>query len=237
MSLPRGDEYFTAIQNPRIVFQDADLKACKVETDQIGLPKAYSGGFTTTFHLSNNIQHWAVRCFTREIKDLQCRYKAIGKFLENNKNDIFVKTTFLQDGILINGRRHPIIKMQWLEGLPLSIFITQNIRNPSKISKLPDEFLKMVQTLEKLGVAHGDLQHGNIMIKNGKFYLIDYDGFFVPELSGKKANEMGHVNYQHSQRNESNFDAKIDHFSSIVIYLGLKAIAISPKLWTKYDNT
>ena len=71
MPLPRGDEYYAAVQNPKTAFADKELRDCTVETTPLGLPKPYAGGFTTTYHLLDTSQQWAVRCFTREISDLQ----------------------------------------------------------------------------------------------------------------------------------------------------------------------
>ena len=39
MLLPRGDEYYTAVQNLRTAFADPELKVCTVETTPLGLPK------------------------------------------------------------------------------------------------------------------------------------------------------------------------------------------------------
>ena len=39
-------------------------------------------------------------------------------------------------------------------------------------------------------IAHGDLQHGNIIVQDdGTIRLVDYDGCYVPELAGLKSNE------------------------------------------------
>jgi type II secretory pathway component PulJ len=95
----------------------------------------------------------------------------------------------------------------------------------------------MINHLEALRVAHGDLQHGNIIINDGKIHLIDYDGMYLPSISNLKPNEMGHVNYQHPLRSESHYDSSLDRFSSIVIYIGILALTIAPELWGKYDNS
>lgn len=237
MPLPRGDEYLAAVQNPRTAFSDVELKICNAETDQFGIPKPYSGGFTTTFHLQNHSQHWAARCFTRAIPDLQRRYEAIGRFLQSSSDGFFVKASCLNEGIRVSGQWHPIIKMQWLDGETLNTFIDRNISKPQIIGNLISEFLSLVKRLETLRVAHGDLQHGNILVKHGKLYLIDYDGFFLPELSNLRTNEIGHLNYQHPSRSAAHYNYKIDRFSSIVIYLGLSATAASPPLWQKYNNS
>ena len=237
MLIPRGDEYIAAVQNPRTAFGDAELKDCSPESDQFGIPKPYSGGFTATFHLTHHPREWAVRCFTRSISDLQERYAAIDHFLARNAAGSFVGTFYLAQGIRIGGQWYPIIKMQWVKGDTLNAFIEKNIGNPGRIKKLIPEFLALVQRLQHLQMAHGDLQHGNILVRDGKLVLIDYDGMFLPKLSRLKTNEIGHPNYQHPARKAGYYDASIDHFSSIVIYLGLRAISESPKLWARHNDS
>jgi len=237
MHLPRGDEYNVAVQNPRIAFTDTDLKSSSVEETPLGLPKPYSGGFTITYKLSNKQKGWAVRCFHRDIQDLQRRYQAIGNFLTKTPSQYFVEAKYLSEGIKVNGKGYPIIKMLWLEGEPLNIFLTKAYTQKTKVDKLLADFVNLINELEKFGIAHGDLQHGNIIVKNEKLFLIDYDGMYFPELATLKTNEIGHINYQHPKRSASHYDQYIDRFSAIVIYIGLKAISINANLWKKYDNS
>jgi len=91
----------------------------------------------------------------------------------------------------------------------------------------------MLQALRSAGIAHGDLQHGNVLVVNGDFRLIDYDGMFVPALKGKFSNEVGHRNYQHPQRTEFDFGLAIDNFSAWVIYISLIALSIDSSLWNQ----
>lgn len=237
MNLPRGDEYNVAVQNPKIAFTDADLKSSLVEETPLGLPKPYSGGFTITYKLSNHQKGWAVRCFHRDIQDLQRRYQAIGNFLTKTPSKYFVEAKYLAEGIKVNGKGYPVIKMLWLEGEPLNIFLTKAYTQKAKIEKLLADFVNLINELERFGIAHGDLQHGNIIVKNDKLFLIDYDGMYFPELASLKTNEIGHINYQHPKRSASHYNQYIDRFSAIVIYIGLKAISLNPNLWKKYDNS
>lgn len=236
MPLPRGDEYNQAVQNPRVCFSDNILQSCHVETNPLGLPKPYSGGFTTTYRLLNSSHSWAVRCFTREISDLQRRYHAIGNFLSNNTCEILVDAKYLSNGIKVNGIFHPIIKMKWLDGEPLNNYITKVHQNKGILQNTLSDFDSLIKTLERFGIAHGDLQHGNIIVKNNKQYLIDYDGMYFPELSSLRVNELGHPNFQHPKRTTGDFNQKIDRFAAIVIYTALKSLTIAPSLWTKFDN-
>ena len=236
MALPRGDEYNQAIQNPRVNFSDSDLKLCQVETNPLGLPKPYSGGFTTTYRLEHNSSSYAVRCFTREISDLQKRYQAIGSFYTLNRPSFLVDAHFLNNGIKVNGIFYPIIKMSWIKGDPLNHFLSKVLTQKTIIEKLLNEFKSISNKLETYGIAHGDLQHGNIIVKNDSLFLIDYDGMFFPDLASLKVNELGHPNFQHPKRTPSDYNKYIDRFSSIIIYTALKALTYSPSLWKKYDN-
>jgi hypothetical protein len=224
------------VQNPTISFADSELKSCQVETTPLGLPKPYSGGFTTTYKLRGVSKNWAVRCFTREIKDLQQRYQFIGNFLSHNNCSFLVDAKYLQNGIRISGSYHPIIKMNWLDGEPLNAYIDRIYNQKPSLESLLNEFTNLVRQLENFGIAHGDLQHGNIMVKNGKLFLIDYDGMYLPDLANLAVNELGHPNFQHPRRAAKDYNKYIDRFSAIIIYTAIKAIVANPNLWRKYEN-
>ena len=226
-----------AIQNPAVAFQDPELKSCTVKTNPLGMPVVSSGGFALTFCLIQpDGQRWAVRCFHNPVPDRQQRYDAISRFLEGHHDPIFTKVRYISDGILVNGLRYPIIRMPWVEGQTLAKYIESNIRtNPAALKPLADRFKQLVETLDRMGIAHGDLQHGNIMISNGQLVLVDYDGMYVPELEGFGSCERGHPNYQHPTR-QNELGPDLDRFSSIVIYLGLRAVTLKPELWQRYSN-
>jgi hypothetical protein len=237
MRFPHPTDYQQAIQNPGLVFQEPELKQSQVKTDPLGMPVVSSGGFALTYCLmSPTGQQWAVRCFHKDVSDRQRRYEAITGFLQRHTSPIFTPVSYISDGILVNGQRYPIIKMPWIEGQTLSRFIEGNITtNPSAITGLPGQFKQLVETLETLAVAHGDLQHGNIMVSRGRLVLVDYDGLYVPALKGWPSAETGHVNYQHPARRRE-FGPTLDRFASIVIYLALEALVQKPDLWHAYST-
>ena len=101
---------------------------------------------------------------------------------------------------------------------------------------LSEEWLRLVHALRVAGVAHGDLQHGNIIVEHGQLRLVDHDGIYVPKMAGWTASEVGHQHYQHPKREAQHFDEKLDHFSSLVIYLSLLALAEKPDLWQEYHD-
>jgi len=91
----------------------------------------------------------------------------------------------------------------------------------------------MVSDLHKHNLSHGDLQHGNILVKNdGSLVLVDYDSMYVPSLDGWTDEIKGLLGYQHPARwNNKNVSFKADYFSEKVIYLSILALAQIPQLW------
>jgi hypothetical protein len=139
----------------------------------------------------------------------------------------------LRQGIRIRGQWYPILKMDWIDGVALNTYVEKHLMNPGAIQALAHNFLKLTSDLRRHSIAHGDLQHGNLLVVNGDIRLIDYDGMFVPGFEGMQSYELGHRNYQHPRRSERDFGPNLDHFSAWVIYISLSALAIEPRLWRR----
>jgi hypothetical protein len=236
LALPSFNEYQAALQNPNICFENFELKNCLVETDLWGLPRVRSGGFALTYKLERDNRKYAVRCFHRMVPDRASRYIAISHFLSESNSEIFIPIRYLPKGIQVHGNWFPVTYMRWIEGDTLEAYIYKNINQSQAVYNLKSEFLKLVNKLEELGLAHGDLSHRNIMVKNNKMLLIDYDGMYVPSLSGRRSCEIGNSYFQHPKRSERLFNANIDHFSEIVIYLALEVLSRKPDLWERYET-
>src|SRR5438067_4860696 len=82
MFWPANTDYHEVIQHPQHCFEDPDLKAGTPETDENSLPRTRSGTFADVYKiLGGNGHNWAVKCFTRQVPDLQERYHRIGETL------------------------------------------------------------------------------------------------------------------------------------------------------------
>ena len=68
--------------------------------------------------------------------------------------------------------------------------------------------------------------------------LIDYDGMWVPALTGKPSGEVGHPSYQHPQRvKEGAYSIDVDRFPLLLIATALYGLKAGGRtLWEKYDN-
>jgi hypothetical protein len=238
MSLPTDGDYQEAVQNPSRVFSDPDLKSGQPEliSQALPLPKARSGNFATVYRLNCGTRSWAVRCFTRAIHpDQKQRYTEISRHLDATKLRYAVGFTFVEKGIQVRSEWLPILKMEWLNGESLASHIERNLRSPRELLALATKWVEMVRALRQAGVAHGDLQHGNVLVVGGELRLIDYDGMYVPSLAGLMSHERGHDNYQHPQRGDL-FGPDLDNFSAWVVLISILALAHEPQLWDQFKG-
>lgn len=238
MSYPGIEQYREALQNPRAALLDAELKNGEVVTDGMGLPRAMCGGFALTYRVKVAGKGYAVRCFSKESPDLQRRYRAISEHLARLNSDYFLPFEFLARGILIDGKPYPVVKMAWCAGETLGVFLERMHAHAASLHTLRGALRALAAFLESHGMAHGDIQPGNLMVADGgrTLRLIDYDGMFVPALRGQPAAELGHVNFQHPRREKQHFDAGLDRFSFIALDLALQALAVQPGLWKRSQS-
>jgi hypothetical protein len=202
------------------------------------MPIVASGNFAYAFKLRDltNGRATGVRCFRGFISDRDRRYSLIDKYLDVNPNSNLTNFEFDPEGILVAGRRYPIVSMEWIEGPTLDLYVEQVLGNKAALQHLADAWLKVIESLHSTQVAHGDLQHGNLIVHNSQFRLIDLDGMFVPAMQGWNSSEIGHQHYQHPDRGFKDFNLALDNFSALVIYLSLLALADAPELWHEFHD-
>lgn len=232
-TFPSGGQYLQALYNTSVAFQDPVLRGGDPAVDPLGMPKAISGNFASVFTIcGTDGRRWAVKCFTRYVGDQAVRYQQISKTLRGIASPWKVDFEYLTDGVLCEGTWYPVLKMEWIEATGLLPFVEAHLGDPGALADLARKFENLVHDLSRNGIAHGDLQHGNILVTpSGELKLIDYDGMFVPGLDALGASELGHANYQSPLRTATHWGPEIDRFSSWVIYASLRALALEPGLW------
>jgi hypothetical protein len=203
----------------------------------MGLPKLISGNFASVFPMTTISGHrYAVKCFTREVPHQLQRYMMIGQCLSELKPWWATDFQFLPDGIQVDSGRYPILRMNWVSGLTLTRWISKNINQPVVLGRLAQRFDDLVSDLAAAGMAHGDLQDGNLLVAdNGRLHLVDYDGMYVPGLDGLPAGEVGHPDYQPPGRSQADYGPAMDRFSAWLISLSLKMLAADPALWDRLN--
>jgi len=233
---PSPQDYNEAIQSPRICFSDIDLAVGEVEENKLGIPKAVSGAFASVYRVHGKDRDWAVRCFLTPVKDQQARYSILSKHLSKETDKRIVDFSFLEQGMHIQNKSFPILKMEWVEGLALNFYVENVLEQPDRLRSLRREFQEMISGLRAAKIAHGDLQHGNILVREDKLVLVDYDGMFVPELLRFQSAELGHPNYQHPRRDGKHFGLFLDNFAGWLVDTSLLCLEEDPQLWQKFNG-
>jgi serine/threonine protein kinase len=237
---PSRDDYQIVVRQPERHLKDRRLHGTQVETRVLGVPFPRSGNFGAVYKFSNSREAYALKVFDKAQKDRQLRYKLIDEHLKRQPASAnLLSFSYDEEGILVNGHWYPALFMDWAVGKTLDVFITEALQQAGNLANgsLCQTWVNLVLDLGQRHVAHGDLQHGNILVAaNGAFKLVDYDGMFVPSMRerGLTAAEIGLPAYQHPKRWRGYFDERLDDFTALVILLSLACV--NRARWQTYHN-
>ncbi|MCL4207062.1 MAG: protein kinase [Pirellulaceae bacterium] len=241
MPWPFASDFSTIVQQPQIAFRDPVLKQCRIERNSLNQPRVWSGQFAVVYKaLDTNGKAKAVRAFTTEARHRRDHYARITQYLKDHSARCLVEFEYREDAIRSpkDGKWYPLVVMDWVEGLTLTDWVASKCRKGkgASIAKAVSHWLKLVEDLNHRQIAHGDLQHGNVLVTfQGRLKLVDYDGMCVPSLAGRPNTEIGIRPYQHPLRNEhTQMSPDLDRFSAWVIYVALRALAADPTLWHRH---
>ncbi|MFO8100484.1 MAG: hypothetical protein R6T83_12805 [Salinibacter sp.] len=238
---PTPSQYQEALQVPEAAFGDPDLQSATPRTNALGLPQPITGAFAAVFPMTTDADvPVAAKCFLKEQPRQQARYDAIAAHLSDMDLDALVAFDYQAEGVRVDGTAYPLLKMEWAEGMALNRFVEAHLDEPSLLARLADAWADLMAQLEDGALAHGDLQHGNVLVQatndDLRLRLVDYDTMYVPALEGWTSAEVGHRNYQHPDRTDADFGASLDRFSGLVIYTALRACVHRPGLWDRFDT-
>lgn len=257
MKYPSRSDYCSSIRNPQFAFRkkdpltrlerdlDSSLASGKpVERRNFDGTKTIwsaSGSFAVVFKYETFSPRkvWALKCFCRSNFEVVARYKKVLSRLKNHPcHAYFVDFSLLEEGIRVLGNCYPLLKMEWVEGENLKKFLKANLGNKNLLKSLAELLLKLSNDFLAANIAHGDLQHGNILIVNRfdrlTLKLIDYDSFYFAG-DAVDDNIKGLSDYQHPLRQSLEKRClEIDFFPQLIIYLSILALAEDRNLWNIY---
>ena len=235
---PSARHFTEVVQCPSVCFSHPVLRNTLPAVDRLGMPIVTSGQFAYVYKLKsmNGDGDFAVRCFRGYLGDRDQRYRTLQEHVRSAPVPYLSEFRYAPEGIMVGSQRFPILFMKWIEGPTLDLYVSEMLERRDVLVHLAEEWLKVVSSLQTSGMAHGDLQHGNVIVEHGQLRLIDHDGIFVPAMKEWTACEVGHQHYQHPKRTAQEFDANLDNFSALVIYLSLLALAERPSLWQEYHD-
>ena len=238
---PSAVDYSLALQHPATAFADADLQAAEFTQGLLG-PYGIAGSSAVVFHSVVAGEDCALRCYTREDASTPERYALLSAFVAENGLGKYVgSVTWYQEEVQVKGARWPVLKMAWIEGQQLNEYVgfLADGGHRGALRTLAGRWLELVSSLQDARFAHGDLQHGNILVdQQQQLRLVDFDSVWIPQLEGQEPpTESGHTSYQsQSGAGPSRWGPGMDTFSGLVIYLALTALATDPGLWAEFNN-
>jgi len=242
MTLPLIADYKKAVANAKVRFATLEVAP---ELDPQRHPQFLAGNFAGVFKVRDGTGALvAVKCFTREMPELEKRYRALATFIKTSRPPYLVELDYLPAELYVTSpiaadADYPVVVMPWLEGTTIGGAIETLCRNNSRkaLAALTRAWAKLCRDLLARGIAHGDLKHDNVIITpDSKLRLIDYDSMYLPELKGMPATLVGGINYQHPLRTPRHFDEALDHFSILVMLLSLRALTVDPSLFEAYNS-
>jgi hypothetical protein len=238
MHYPSLAEYSDALQlSLGIALSDPLLGRGTLRSRGPGQPVVRSGNFALTFEVVADGRSYAVRCFHKPSDSLQARYAAIGTYLRRIRSTCFVAFEFQPFGITTESGTYPIVRMDWAPGQTLAAFVASHRTDANVLQQLRMSLRGVSRELRRHGIAHGDIQPTNVIVESAtQLRLIDYDGMFVPQLTGLQSTELGQRNFQHSGRRGRHFDASLDSFAFSLLDLTLHALCRRPELWEQSES-
>ena len=230
------EDYSAAIVMPQMV-KVPELQGGR-PVEKNGRLLRYAGGFCVVYPYETARRKYAVRCWHTPVDAaVQQHLKTIADRIKGFDLPYFVDYKYCENAILTAKGPQPIILMDWVDAKPMKRYIADNLSRPTALEGLASSFMEMTRELHEQGISHGDLQHGNILVRpDGSLVLVDYDSLYVLGMDGILDDIKGIQGYQHPARIHQRYrSAYSDFFSELVIYTSIRALAKHPGLWNKYS--
>ena len=241
MNYPSISDYIEALRDAEDSL--SELKDLRLVYDNQGHPIMSSGNFAVVFKMQAPTgQYHALKCFLRDQEERSERYRLIAEELQYAQSTYLVKFRYLESELFVDvpntgGEEYPVLLMDWVDGIPLDQHLKTIRYKRYEEDLLAYRFSLLARWLITQPFAHGDLKPDNICVRDdGSLVLLDYDGMYVPALSGRKPLEQGSPHYRHPLRSTLPFDEHIDDYSLSLILLSLRAIALDETLYVRYSS-
>lgn len=242
--LPSIEEIKNAISHPGNILIPS-LKGYKTVPGILG-PEMYSGGFSVVFPFSDGVHKKALRVWHKEIPEIKKRTHQVSSYLSSLNLPYFVNYEYFTQALRFStGDRLDVVLMDWAEGVTLKEYIDNILTSTTKVSQkkellltLAKSFYSLFLELHNANISHGDLQHGNILIKDATHItLIDYDSLYVPTMGANVSQvTVGLSGYQHPLRKKCPYSDKTsDYFSELIIISSLMILSEFPDIWKKFS--
>jgi eukaryotic-like serine/threonine-protein kinase len=239
MAYPEAEDYIRAVQQPERSFLKPGLRTAVFEVHPVfRIPMPASGNAAVVFKARVEGYDTALRFYIREDASSRERYAALGRhFAERRIEDCVAHPTWVDGAISLNDASWPMVRMTWVDGRTLEAYVGHlaSTGNTSALASLAAAWRGLVARLQDAEFAHGDLQHGNVLVDtSSSLRLVDFDGSWIGAFSGgPPPHETGHPNYQRTGREWGRW---MDTFPGLVIYTALLTLSRRPASWEQLHN-
>ena len=81
------------------------------------------GGYSVVFpYVASNGEKWAFRCWhTMKKEDITARCQTISETIKKSKLSFLSEFIYIDEGITVQGKKEPVSRMRWVEGLNLGV--------------------------------------------------------------------------------------------------------------------
>jgi eukaryotic-like serine/threonine-protein kinase len=235
---PDASAYAIAAREVETFFGPVELRSAVLRRSPLGLPLPATGRNAAVFKATVDDADLAVRVFTRPPNEGAERYRRIGEHILPLEGVLFPNVRWIDDGVHVSGTTWPMIRMDWVEGMTLDHWVGAHLDDPALLRDFVSRWDRLFTFLEHSRIAHGDLQHGNVLVDaQHRIRLVDLDGLWIPELADLPADEFGHVHFQHPGRlTERVWGERMDGFAALLIAVSIVALSHRPELWDAYND-
>lgn len=228
------NDFQAALQAPHLAIADPEAAAGHLARNVLGQPIAYPGNNAITYRIEAENRALALRCFHRVPDDLASRYAIITSTLRTLRLERVPWCQFRFRGVYAGGQWNPAVLMPWVPGVPMNEALSRNLQ-PVHVHAIRVGFHDLLGELAAAGLAHGDLQHGNLLVDEGaRVRVIDCDTMHVPSMRTGGVTG-GHPNYQRPGR-PAVVGPRADRFAALLIDLALHSLELMPWLWKRFDT-
>lgn len=233
MRYPSKEDYLKAVQRSDS-FTSKELRRAEFVPHPVWqIPAPAAGSSAVVFKAVVDGEEQALRFLTREDASRRDRYEALQEhFTGHGLTGCVAMSRWVDDAIQVNGRTWPVVRMQWVNGRTLNQYVDHLVAqlDTRTLGELAGVWRELLERLQSAGFAHGDLQHGNVLIDDrGALRLVDFDCSWIPQFAEQSPpTETGHHNYQPATRPWGRW---MDTFSGLVVYLSLLTLSKNPMPW------
>jgi hypothetical protein len=235
---PDASAYAMAAREVEAFFGPVELRSAVLRRSPLGLPLPATGRNAAVFKATVDDTDLAVRVFTRPPNEGAERYRRLREHILPLEGVLFPNVRWIDDGVHVAEATWPMIRMDWVEGMTLDHWVEAHRHDAQLLRDFASRWDRLFTFLEHSRIAHGDLQHGNVLVDaQHRVRLVDLDGLWIPELADLPADEFGHVHFQHPGRlTERVWGERMDGFAALLIAVSIVALSHRPELWDVYND-